>query len=83
MTSPSETELIELVSRLLPTLTREIGIAQDEIRSAENRLKRLPSEVLQNGAKSALSNAIGALGTANESVVKGLESLHHQYPNRT
>jgi hypothetical protein len=79
MTSRSDLE--KIAASLFPELKREISTAQDDIRSAEHRLKRIPESVLVNGAKDALDQCLSYLDSANSATVNALKSVHSQYPH--
>jgi hypothetical protein len=67
---------------IFPELEREVGQAMDELRSSENRLKRIPEALLQNGSVGARTKAISKINEACEDLVFMLKSLHQQYPKR-
>jgi hypothetical protein len=77
----SHSELNKIAATLFPELRREISTAQDDIRSAEHRIKRIPDSVLVNGAKDALDQCLSHLDSANSATVSALKSVHSQYPH--
>tara|TARA_R110002051_G_scaffold118890_3_gene192544 strand:- start:776 stop:1024 length:249 start_codon:yes stop_codon:yes gene_type:complete len=82
MDSHSEHTLTLIAQEIFPELEREVGQAMDELRSSENRLKRIPEALLQNGSVGARTKAIVKINEACEDLVYMLKSLHQQYPKR-
>ena len=84
MDSPSDSgqTLTVIAQELFPELEREVGQAMDELRSSENRLKRIPRALLQNGSSVSRDKAIHNISTACEDLVFMLKSLHQQYPQQ-
>ena len=81
MDSPSKNILNEIASSLFPELKREISAIPDEIRSAENRIQRIPPSLLSSGTQEALDNCRSSLASANAYSVNALKSVHQQYPH--
>jgi len=78
---PSPSELQTLTEQLLPSLVREIGATQDEVRRASERLGRVPPALLQDGSSAALSQARTSLDKATDQLISCLQQLYKQYPN--
>ena len=60
-------------------LSSELTAAQQEILSAQLRLKKIPGALLKNGSKQALDSTLSALDKANATIVTAMQSLHKQY----
>ncbi len=81
MTSPSNSKLDTIADSLFPELKRELSAIQDDIRSAENRIKRIPQSLLVNGTKDALEQCLNYLDSAHASSVVAMKAVHSQYPH--
>ena len=73
------TSLHSSIDAIQRGLSNELGAAQQDILSAEARLKEIPDALLQNGSKHALDSTLSALDKANDTIVKAMQSLHKQY----
>ena len=73
------TSLHSSIDAIQRGLSNELGAAQQDILSAQTRLKEIPDALLQNGSKQALDSTLSALDKANDTIVKAMQSLHKQY----
>jgi len=79
MASPSELHRIQ--AHLFPVLKSELSAIQDDILSAENRIKRIPKSLLVNGTREALEQCKSQLDSAHACSVAALKAVHSQYPH--
>ena len=79
MDSPSK--LSKLVGSVFPALKSEISSIQDDIRSAENKIKRIPAQLRQEDLGTSLSQCTGHLAEAHHAAVNALKAVHQQYPH--
>tara|TARA_R100001530_G_scaffold84530_1_gene58890 strand:+ start:733 stop:972 length:240 start_codon:yes stop_codon:yes gene_type:complete len=77
----SLSNLDKIADSLFPELKRELSAIQDDIRSAENRIGRIPGSLLINGTKEALEQCRSQLNAAHTSSVAALKAVHTQYPH--
>lgn len=77
----SLSNLDKIADSLFPELKRELSAIQDDIRSAENRIGRIPGSLLINGTKEALEQCKAQLNSAHASSVAALKAVHTQYPH--
>ena len=80
MSSPSS-PLDKIANDLFPILKREISAIQDEIRSAENRIERIPRSLLSDNTRISLDNCKAQLYSAHTECVGALKAVHQQYPH--
>jgi hypothetical protein len=81
MAYPSDS-LSAIESSVFPELKRELAAIQDDIRSAENRVQRIPESLLSESAQQSLAKCIDKLSLAQEGCVEALKAVHSQYPNK-
>jgi hypothetical protein len=80
--SRSESSLEGLAEQLLPGLVREVGVTQDDVKRASERLGRVPPALLHDGARIALSKAVQSLNLATDQITECLQALYKQYPSK-
>lgn len=80
MDSPSN-PLGKIASSLFPELKRELSAIQDDIRSAENRIERIPQSLLPDNTKVSLDKCKAQLSLAHTDCVGALKAVHQQYPH--
>ena len=77
----SHSKLSRLGGSVFPALKSELSSIQDDIRSAENKIKRIPRQLVHEELGVSLIQCGEHLSEAHNSVVKSLKAVHQQFPH--